>query len=84
MHDVGPAGRLDPGHESRGIIMSNTDKMKNTVDHAAGAAKEKIGEWTGDESLEAEGRKDEAVADVKSAGEKVKDAARSVKDAVTE
>ena len=37
-------------------------------------AKEKIGEVTGDESTENEGRADQAKADLKGAGEKVKDA----------
>lgn len=54
--------------------MSATDKAKNKVDELAGHAKEKTGEATGDRSQEAEGKLDRAKADLKSAGEKVKDA----------
>ena len=43
------------------------DKIENAAEEAAGKA-------TDDESLEAEGRKDQAASDVKKAGEKIKDA----------
>jgi uncharacterized protein YjbJ (UPF0337 family) len=54
--------------------MSGTDKLKNKVDDAGGKAKEAIGRVTGDRDTEAEGRKDQSKADLKNAGEKVKDA----------
>jgi uncharacterized protein YjbJ (UPF0337 family) len=54
--------------------MSGTDKLKNNVDDAGGKAKEAIGQVTGDRDTEAEGRKDQSKADLKNAGEKVKDA----------
>ena len=54
--------------------MSTTDKLKNAVDDAAGKAKEALGRVTGDDSTRDEGRKDQAKADLKDAGEKVKDA----------
>ncbi len=54
--------------------MSGTDKAKNTAEGALGKAKEGLGKSTDDESLEAEGRKDQSKADIKQAGEKVKDA----------
>jgi uncharacterized protein YjbJ (UPF0337 family) len=54
--------------------MSGIDKAKNKVDALAGKAKEKLGELTDDESTENEGRADQAKADLKDAGEKVKDA----------
>jgi uncharacterized protein YjbJ (UPF0337 family) len=54
--------------------MSGTDKLKNTVDDAGGKAKEAIGRVTGDRDTEAEGRTDQSKADLKNAGEKVKDA----------
>jgi uncharacterized protein YjbJ (UPF0337 family) len=54
--------------------MSGIDKAKNKVDELAGKAKEKLGELTDDESTENEGRADQAKADLKDAGEKVKDA----------
>ncbi len=54
--------------------MSGIDKAKNTAEGALGKAKEGLGKSTDDESLEAEGRKDQSKADIKQAGEKVKDA----------
>ncbi len=54
--------------------MGLEDKARNKGDELKGQAKEKAGQATGDENLEAEGRADQAVADVKQAGEKVKDA----------
>jgi uncharacterized protein YjbJ (UPF0337 family) len=54
--------------------MSATDKIKNKVEEVSGKAKEATGRVTGDHSKEAEGRGDQASADLKNAGEKVKDA----------
>ena len=54
--------------------MSATDKLKNTIDDVAGKAKEAFGSATGDKSTENEGKFDQAKADLKGAGEKVKDA----------
>ncbi|WP_375491778.1 CsbD family protein [uncultured Jatrophihabitans sp.] len=54
--------------------MSATDKVKNNIDDASGKAKEAIGSATGDRSTEREGQKDQSKADLKNAGEKVKDA----------
>jgi uncharacterized protein YjbJ (UPF0337 family) len=54
--------------------MSATDKIKNSVDDVGGKAKEGLGRATGDRSTENEGRADQAKADLKDAGEKVKDA----------
>jgi uncharacterized protein YjbJ (UPF0337 family) len=56
--------------------MSAVDKAKNKVDDVAGKAKEGLGRATGDRSTEDEGRADQAKADFKDAGEKVKDAFR--------
>lgn len=50
------------------------DKISNAVDDAVGKAKEAAGKLTDNEKLEAEGKADQSVADVKQAGEKVKDA----------
>jgi uncharacterized protein YjbJ (UPF0337 family) len=64
-----------PAHQTiKGNSMGLEDKAKNKTDELKGRAKEKAGQATGDENLEAEGRADQAVADVKQAGEKVKDA----------
>ncbi|MHA3701660.1 CsbD family protein [Jatrophihabitans sp. YIM 134969] len=54
--------------------MSAIDKAKNAVTDAAGKAKEALGNATGDESTANEGRRDQSEADLKNAGEKVKDA----------
>jgi uncharacterized protein YjbJ (UPF0337 family) len=54
--------------------MSATDKMKNHIEDAAGKAKEGLGRATGDRETENEGKTDQAKADLKNAGENVKDA----------
>ena len=54
--------------------MSDENKTENTVDKMTGKAKEGVGSATGDESLERQGKNDQSKADIKQAGEKVKDA----------
>ena len=54
--------------------MSATDKAKNAAQEAKGKVKEVAGRVADDERLEHEGRTDQAKADLKQAGEKVKDA----------
>lgn len=54
--------------------MSATDKAKNAVEDVGGKAKEAVGRATGDTSTENEGKKDQSKADLKNAGENVKDA----------
>ncbi len=54
--------------------MGADDKMKNTGEDMSGKLKEATGKVTDDESLEAEGKMDQSKADMKQAGEKVKDA----------
>ncbi len=54
--------------------MSALDNLKNKAEEIVGDAKEKIGELTDDKDLQAEGKKDQTSANVKDAGEKVKDA----------
>lgn len=54
--------------------MSTEDKAKNAAEKAKGNVKENVGQAAGDESLEAEGQGDQTKADLKGAGEKVKDA----------
>ena len=56
--------------------MSSEDKVKNTAETAKGKVKEGLGKVTGDKSLQAEGHGDQAKADLKNAGEKVKDAVK--------
>jgi uncharacterized protein YjbJ (UPF0337 family) len=57
--------------------MGLEDKMKNTAQDAKGQVKEHAGGAMGDEKMQAEGKADQAGADLKQAGEKVKDAFRS-------
>jgi uncharacterized protein YjbJ (UPF0337 family) len=52
------------------------NKTKNATQKAKGQLKEAAGRVTGDERLEAEGRADKTKANLKQAGEKVKDAFR--------
>ncbi|GAA2723498.1 CsbD family protein [Cellulomonas aerilata] len=54
--------------------MGLDDKLGNAAQDAAGKAKEALGTGTGDPALRAEGKDDQASADLKQAGEKVKDA----------
>ena len=56
--------------------MSLTNKTKNAADKAKGTAKDVAGRVKDDPKLEGEGKADRAVADLKQAGEKVKDAFR--------
>ena len=53
--------------------MGLTDKLDNAKDKATGEAKEATGKATDNERLEAEGRVEQSEADLKQAGEKVKD-----------
>ncbi|TFC88415.1 CsbD family protein [Cryobacterium sp. TmT2-59] len=53
--------------------MSEADKIKNAADKASGKLKESAGKIAGDESLETEGKTDQAKASLKQAGEHVKD-----------
>ena len=54
--------------------MGLDDKMGNTAEDLQGKAKEATGKVTDDEQLDAEGKADQSKADLKQAGEKVKDA----------
>ena len=54
--------------------MSALDKAKNAKEDIEGKAKEVFGRVTGHKDTEAEGKTDQAEADLKNAGEKVKDA----------
>jgi uncharacterized protein YjbJ (UPF0337 family) len=54
--------------------MSAVDKAKNKLEELGGRAKEAIGKITGDKSTENEGKGDQMEANLKDAGEKIKDA----------
>ena len=56
--------------------MGLDDKISNETEKVAGKVKEGLGKVTGDERLEAEGKADQVKANLKQAGEKIKDAFR--------
>ncbi|MGZ4628223.1 MAG: CsbD family protein [Oryzihumus sp.] len=56
--------------------MGLSDKIGNAAESAKGKAKQALGEATDDDQLQAEGQVDQSKADLKQAGEKVKDAFR--------
>ena len=57
--------------------MGIDDKISNASEEATGKVKEGAGRATDDEQLEAEGRGDQASANLKQAGEKIKDVFKS-------
>lgn len=56
--------------------MGAIDKAKDKAEVAKGNVKEAAGHATGDQSLEAEGKGDKVMGNLKQAGEKVKDAVK--------
>jgi uncharacterized protein YjbJ (UPF0337 family) len=54
--------------------MGNENKAENKAEELGGRAKEAVGNATGDEALERQGERDQSKANLKQAGEKVKDA----------
>ena len=54
--------------------MGNDDKLANKGEGLLGKAKESLGDATDNQDLKAEGKGDQSKADLKDAGEKVKDA----------
>ncbi|HET9059046.1 MAG TPA: CsbD family protein [Acidimicrobiales bacterium] len=57
--------------------MGTVDKMKDKAQEVKGGTKAGVGAATGDRSMETEGKMDKAGANLKQAGEKIKDAAKS-------
>jgi uncharacterized protein YjbJ (UPF0337 family) len=62
--------------KGRAHAMSLTEKTKNAGDKVKGAANEIAGRMKDDPHLKGEGKAERAVADLKQAGEKLKDAFR--------
>ncbi|MGO4146539.1 CsbD family protein [Paenarthrobacter sp. YAF11_1] len=62
--------------------MGLDDKINNAAEEAGGKLKEKTGETTGDGNLQAEGRSEQAEANLKQSGEKIKDAAKGAADSL--
>lgn len=63
--------------------MGLDDKIGNKAEELKGQGKEHTGKATGDEQLEAEGKGDQAESSIKQGVEKVKDAAKDLKDGLT-
>ena len=57
--------------------MSDEDKVSNKAEEFKGQAKEKFGQATGDDEMQAEGEKDQDKSKLKQAGENIKDAFKS-------
>jgi uncharacterized protein YjbJ (UPF0337 family) len=57
--------------------MGADDKFSNKAEELKGRAKETVGDATDNEQWQAEGRAERAKADIKQAGEKVKDVFKS-------
>ena len=60
--------------------MAEDDKAQNKAEELKGQAKEKLGEATGNEQWQAEGKAEQAKSNLKQAGEKVKDAVTGKKN----
>ncbi|MFI9449877.1 CsbD family protein [Amycolatopsis sp. WAC 01375] len=56
------------------------DKAENKVEELKGKAKEAVGDATDNEQWQAEGKTEQGKANVKQAGEKIKDAVKGVRD----
>ncbi|HEX8758463.1 MAG TPA: CsbD family protein [Pseudonocardiaceae bacterium] len=54
------------------------DKISNKIEQLKGKGKEATGRATDDERLENEGKADQGKANIKQAGEKIKDAAKNI------
>lgn len=59
------------------------DELKHKAQEAAGKVKETYGDATNQDDVKAEGQKDQAESQVKQVGDKVKDAASTLKDKLT-
>lgn len=59
------------------------DDIKNKAEELAGKAKEAIGDLTGNEQAQVEGKADQAKATGKQVGQDIKDAAEDIKDDLT-
>jgi uncharacterized protein YjbJ (UPF0337 family) len=64
-----------------GVTMSMRDKARNKAEELKGTVKERIGDASDNESMQAEGARERAAAKAKQAGENVKDAGRDARDA---
>ena len=64
--------------------MSTGDKIRHKAEEVKGAAKEKFGDATDNESLQAEGAAERRAAQARQAGDNLHDAGRHARDALTD
>jgi uncharacterized protein YjbJ (UPF0337 family) len=57
-----------------------SDKVEHKAEELKGRAKEALGDATGNEQWQAEGKAEQGKANLKQAGDKVKDAAKRIVD----
>jgi uncharacterized protein YjbJ (UPF0337 family) len=62
--------------------MSTGDKIRHKAEEIKGAAKERIGDATDNESMQAEGAAEKSAARAKQAGDHIADAGRNARDAL--
>jgi uncharacterized protein YjbJ (UPF0337 family) len=62
--------------------MSTSDKAEHSAEELKGKAKGGLGDALDNEQMETEGKNEESSAQVKQAGDKLKDAAGDAKDAL--
>lgn len=74
MQKFSPMRNPNPGAAQKGKPMSAADKIKNATENALGKAKEVVGNVTDNDKLVAEGKTDQAKAQIKDTVEDVKDA----------
>ena len=72
--DASYRGHINDQVEGKETTMGASDKFENAAENAKGKAKEAFGKATDDERMEAEGDMDQTKANLKQAGENVKDA----------
>lgn len=73
---VAAAAAAAPAFPEQEVMMGLGDKIHNAAEKLHGRSKEAAGRATGDERLRSEGRARHLRADLKQAGEKIKDAFR--------
>jgi uncharacterized protein YjbJ (UPF0337 family) len=73
---VAAAAAAAPAFPEQEVMMGLGDKIHNAAEKLHGRSKEGAGRATGDERLRSEGRARHIRADLKQAGEKIKDAFR--------
>lgn len=61
----------------------NSDKVKGTLDDAAGRAKRQVGEWTGDTKTQADGAAQQVKGKVEKVVGNVRDAVNNATDRAT-